>query len=665
MFVLALSVLATVLVSVASTPSSPVGAAPIDDATKYIAVTPIRVLDTASDPGRKALRAEGEITIAPITAAVAAAAGVDADDVQAVAINLTVFNTVGPGFTSVYPSGGDRPLVSSINSDMAGQAIPNVAIVKLGTGDAITIFSKSGSDIIVDVQGVLVASGATTAGRFVSVHPTRELDTRTINRPITARETRTIDLTGAGVPNDATAVALNVTVTETAAPGFLTVWRAGDDRPQPASNVNYPQADYTVANSVITGAANGSVDVFALAKTHVIIDVLGYFTGESADESTDGLYVPLVPRRFHDTRPDQPPKGTSAIGQERSVGVAIQGMGDIPDTGVAAIALNLGVTGAPNPGYLAAYAQETARPVPLSTVNMSFPFQTVANHTITQVSTAGGIEIFARLLAHAFVDVTGYFLGEPVPALTIAPDPELVPNIPPVGPADNDFAFSDQFDRGHIRDGGRNYLGWDPCSPITYGVNADLATQPMIDSLNEAIVQIELATGIDFQYRGRVTGRMFVPMSNDEDAIIDNQVGAEAVFGFANAATTPVLQGGTIGIGGLSQGFLVPGGNSTIYYEANGMALADIDDVPPGIDLQIVFMHEIAHMLGLGHVGTGSGATGEVMEPIKSVLTEFGNGDLNGLRLAGRAFCNNNRLSNQLQAAGESVYMPASWTVDS
>ena len=61
------------------------------------------------------------------------------------------------------------------------------------------------------------------------------------------------------------------------------------------------------------------------------------------------------------------------------------------------------------------------------------------------VRNAGGIEVFARLQSHAFVDVTGYFLGDavvPPPPLFIAPDPELVPPIPPAPPADDDFVFS-------------------------------------------------------------------------------------------------------------------------------------------------------------------------------------------------------------------------------
>ena len=109
-FAIALSLLVAVFVSVGPTAHTVVEAAPIDEATKYIPITPTRVLNT-SDDGQSTLGANDDITIAPITAAVAAMAGVDAADVQAVAINLTVgpsSSTCGPDSSppSVWFSSG-------------------------------------------------------------------------------------------------------------------------------------------------------------------------------------------------------------------------------------------------------------------------------------------------------------------------------------------------------------------------------------------------------------------------------------------------------------------------------------------------------------------------------------------------------------------------------
>ena len=74
---------------------------------------------------------------------------------QAVSTNLTVTNTLGPGFILNYPAGGSLPSppVSSVNYSL-GQTVANAAIISLGSGGAATIIAGvSGTDLIVDVNG--------------------------------------------------------------------------------------------------------------------------------------------------------------------------------------------------------------------------------------------------------------------------------------------------------------------------------------------------------------------------------------------------------------------------------------------------------------------------------------------------------------------------------
>ncbi len=96
------------------------------------------------------------------------------------------------------------------------------------------------------------------------------------------------------VPDDAIGAALNVTVTEPMAPGFLTVFPCGA-RPL-ASNVNYV-AGQTVPNFVVTGLdVDGDVCIEVMATTDVIVDIAGYIPAGSS-------IVPLTaPQRFVDTR---------------------------------------------------------------------------------------------------------------------------------------------------------------------------------------------------------------------------------------------------------------------------------------------------------------------------------------------------------------------------
>ena len=95
------------------------------------------------------------------------------------------------------------------------------------------------------------ASAATTS--FHPIAPTRIMDTRagvgTAAAPLAAGETRALQVVGqAGIPADAVAVAVNLTVTEPTASSYVTVWPAGAAMPT-ASNVNVV-AGQTVANMV-------------------------------------------------------------------------------------------------------------------------------------------------------------------------------------------------------------------------------------------------------------------------------------------------------------------------------------------------------------------------------------------------------------------------------
>ena len=82
----------------------------------------------------------------------------------------------------------------------------------------------------------------------------------------------------AGVPANASAVVLNVTVTGALGNGFVTVYPCGAARPT-TSNLNF-SAGQTIPNAVIAkvGVA-GSVCLFTNVGTQLLVDVDGYFPG--------------------------------------------------------------------------------------------------------------------------------------------------------------------------------------------------------------------------------------------------------------------------------------------------------------------------------------------------------------------------------------------------
>ena len=136
-------------------------------------------------------------------------------------------------------------------------------------------------------------SALTGAGTgYVPLTPARLLETRPGltttdgqaqgTGPIPAGTTLELQITGrAGIPTDATAVVLNITVTEPQTNGHITVLPCGQPTPT-ASNLNYTTGT-TIPNAVITKiGTNGKVCLHTSGTTHLITDTNGYFPADGA-----------------------------------------------------------------------------------------------------------------------------------------------------------------------------------------------------------------------------------------------------------------------------------------------------------------------------------------------------------------------------------------------
>jgi len=133
-------------------------------ATAYNAIVPTRILDT-----RSASALSGGT---PLEVPVAGRAGVPESNTAAVALNVTVTNPSVGSFLTVWPSGVARPTASNLNFG-AAQTRANMVIVKLGVGGAISLFSPTRTDVVIDVLGWFSGSGA-----FTGITPARLMDTR-------------------------------------------------------------------------------------------------------------------------------------------------------------------------------------------------------------------------------------------------------------------------------------------------------------------------------------------------------------------------------------------------------------------------------------------------------------------------------------------------------
>jgi LPXTG-site transpeptidase (sortase) family protein len=210
---------------------------------------------------------------------------------SSVVLNLTVATTPSPGFFTVWAAGSPQPATSNLNVATAGDTVANQVIVPIRDG-AINIFSQSGGDVIVDINGYYTGVGApeSSDGLFVAVSPTRLLDTRApgllnpVEDRLKPRKDWTIEVpvlyTG-GIAIRAAAVVMTTTVVDAEGPGFVSVWSAGSVQPS-ASTVNASYRGQTIANHVITPVSYRGASLYTSIPMHLLADVSGWFTGAPA-----------------------------------------------------------------------------------------------------------------------------------------------------------------------------------------------------------------------------------------------------------------------------------------------------------------------------------------------------------------------------------------------
>jgi YVTN family beta-propeller protein len=376
------------------------GAAHATPATgRFVALAPTRLLDTRDS----AMVPDGGTVVVPIAGRHGAPA-----DLVAAAVTITVTGGVAPGYVTAWPSGEPRPATSNVNTEAVGQTVANTAIVVVGSDGAIALYAARATHVIVDLVGVWEPATTATAGRFVSQRPTRLLDTRA-DHPLDPAASRVLDLGPATVGADAAIV--NLTATNASTPLYVTAWADGSPRPA-TSNLNVDRAGQTVATLAIVPVHDGRIDLFASASTDLVVDLAGVFTGPSAPQGTDGLFVPTSPTRLLDSREHDPlPRFTGGYRAD----LQVTGRGGVPASGVAAAVLNLTATQSSLPGYVVAYPAGTQAPT-ASNVNVDHSWQTVPNLAVVRVGATGAVSLQLQRTGHLVADLFGWFTGPPEPA---------------------------------------------------------------------------------------------------------------------------------------------------------------------------------------------------------------------------------------------------------
>ena len=251
------------------------------------------------------------------------------------------------------------------------------------------------------------AQAATAGDTYVSLAPVRLLDTRTNGESLQSNASLNLQVAGVGdVPANATAVAVNVTATDTMAPSYLTVYPTGATRPG-SSNVNWA-AGVTVANLAMVPVGAGGDLTFYNAQGHadVVVDLQGYFV---ASDGAGGDYVPLTPQRITDTRAGSGyADADQTLGANSTLDIQVAGEGGVPAKGVSAALLNVTVTDTTASSFLSVNPEAESNPA-TSSLNWGAGV-TVANRVVVPLSASGQITVFNALgRADVVVDVSGYF----------------------------------------------------------------------------------------------------------------------------------------------------------------------------------------------------------------------------------------------------------------
>ena len=379
----------------------------------YHAITPVRILDTRDGTGGSS---------SPLTSHVARSFQVTTrggvpDGATAVTGNLTVTQQSGGGYLYLGPIPVNNPSSSTLNFPV-GDDRANAATVALGPGGtlSVTYVGSAGSPtahVIFDATGYFTPdnSGAT----YHPLTPARILDSRNgtggVSAKLSSHVAKSFQVTTrGGVPDGATAVTGNLTVTQQSGGGYFYLGPIPRNNPT-SSTLTFPVGDDRANAVTVALGVGGSLSVTYVSGTagagaHVIFDVTGYFTGDM----TGSKFVPLSPARILDTR-DGTGGSSQALANHSARQFPVVGNGGVP-SGAVAVTGNLTVTQQTKGGYLFLGNAATNDP---SSSTLNFPVNDDRANAVTlplgggylyvtYVGSAGGST------AHAIFDVTGYFI---------------------------------------------------------------------------------------------------------------------------------------------------------------------------------------------------------------------------------------------------------------
>ncbi len=184
-----------------------------------------------------------------------------------------------------------------------------------------------------------------------------------------------------------------------------------------------------------------------------------------------------------------------------------------------------------------------------------------------------------------------------------------------------------------VRDG--QPVRWDPCTPIRWTANTARGPAGGLEVLQEAVNRIAQVTGTTWQYAGASTANAtsrYLPTSAQASY-------PPVLLGWTDGASSDLLAGQATSVLGMTRtawfGIQRPDGSKVAATRAAVIAFDRTDTLPlrGATSWKALALHELGHVMGLGHVGDRSQLMASVLPPV----TDLQAGDRAGLAKVGRS----------------------------
>jgi hypothetical protein len=197
----------------------------------------------------------------------------------AYSLNMTAIPRNTLSYLTVWPSGQDQPIVSTLNAP-TGTIVANAALVPSGVGGDINVYATDDTDLVIDIDGYFGPPSANLNPLSLYVlAPCRVLDSRRTGGDFNGILPGGIQVAGGacGVPDAADAYVFNATVVPRGPLGYLTLWPFDGIQPL-ASTLNAADGAITSNMAVVPNIyGSGKTNAYAAGDTYLIMDILSYF----------------------------------------------------------------------------------------------------------------------------------------------------------------------------------------------------------------------------------------------------------------------------------------------------------------------------------------------------------------------------------------------------